>query len=441
MIVKKLLLFSIPLMFMLLVMSASADTDGVFVWTVVNGHATITDYLGHDSDISVPSSLGGDPVTVIGSYAFELHTDLASIILPEGLLTIEASAFSKCSSLQQVQLPGSVLSIGPRAFAGCSQSLVVTAGNSIASISSNAFDQSATVLCDIDSETAHMLPYGFSIASSPHLTLQYRNGILTLTGYHGTVGNALVPEGVEAVADGALRNCSSLTSLRFPTSLREIGEDVCYMCTCLVSADIRGVQVHIGNNAFRNCTSLSSLLLDQGVSSVGSGAFQGCSSLTDVHVPWGLETIDDTAFSFCPQLRVYWEYGFSGAFGQDAMKNCSAFVCDLSSSVADWARSHNIPVEELTFSTLTLPAHIQTVDAEAFVSTGAQWIVLPEGCQQIGDYAFAHCSNLCRISIPQSIVSIGDHAFDGCKAVLILTQPGSYADAYATEHGMPVIYP
>ena len=51
--------------------SVSADTDGYYTYSVSNGKATITKCKTYISgDITIPSTLGGCPVTSIGYKAF-----------------------------------------------------------------------------------------------------------------------------------------------------------------------------------------------------------------------------------------------------------------------------------------------------------------------------------------------------------------------------------
>ena len=51
---------------------AEADTYSGFTYKVSGGEATITDYTGSATKLTIPSTLGGYPVTVIGDYAFFL---------------------------------------------------------------------------------------------------------------------------------------------------------------------------------------------------------------------------------------------------------------------------------------------------------------------------------------------------------------------------------
>jgi len=44
-------------------------------------------------------------------------------------------------------------------------------------------------------------------------------------------------------------------------------------------------------------------------------------------------------------------------------------------------------------------------------------VILPEGITEIGEDAFAYCSELV-VTVPKSVTSIGYNAFHGCKSVI-----------------------
>ena len=76
---------------------------------------------------------------VIGEYAFQGCSGLASVTLPSSVTYIGGYAFSGCSGLTSVTLPSSVTSIDGRAFSGCSGLTSVTLPSSVTSIGSSAF--------------------------------------------------------------------------------------------------------------------------------------------------------------------------------------------------------------------------------------------------------------------------------------------------------------
>ncbi|WP_315192411.1 leucine-rich repeat domain-containing protein, partial [Capnocytophaga sputigena] len=76
-------------------------------------------------------------VTDISTYVFQNHTNLTSIVLPEGLKTIGGSAFEGCN-LKSVVIPNGVREIGPYAF-NKNQLTAVTIPNSVTRIWYSAF--------------------------------------------------------------------------------------------------------------------------------------------------------------------------------------------------------------------------------------------------------------------------------------------------------------
>ena len=78
---------------------ANAATSGYYTYEVSNGEATITSVSDAiDGAITIPSTLGGYPVTAIGD-----------------------GAFLNCLYLTGVTIPNSVTSIGRMPFIGCMQ--------------------------------------------------------------------------------------------------------------------------------------------------------------------------------------------------------------------------------------------------------------------------------------------------------------------------------
>jgi hypothetical protein len=93
---------------------ARYETDGDFRYIVFEGKACVTDYLGTQSKIEIPSMLGGYPVTTItGCFSFpETVTD---ITVAEGVLTIEPYALVSrgAGSGMILRLPDSIRKIYP----------------------------------------------------------------------------------------------------------------------------------------------------------------------------------------------------------------------------------------------------------------------------------------------------------------------------------------
>ena len=115
------------------------DPETGYTWTYrINGD-TAELYNGYSAAISpsptnavsIPSMLGGKPVTSIGYRAFSGCSGLTSVTIPDGVTNIGDSVFCGCSRLTSVTIGNGVTSIGSGAFDGCSglKSFTVDNGN------------------------------------------------------------------------------------------------------------------------------------------------------------------------------------------------------------------------------------------------------------------------------------------------------------------------
>ena len=90
--------------------------SGDYVYKILdNGTVEIVEYIGVDTDIVIPITIDGLPVTVIGNNAFQ-QKGITSVIIHDGITHINAYAFEG-NLLTEVTIPASVVYIGEYAFA------------------------------------------------------------------------------------------------------------------------------------------------------------------------------------------------------------------------------------------------------------------------------------------------------------------------------------
>ena len=133
-------LATLPLVVLLAMVSWASGqiTEGDWTYVVENGGATITGSTA-TGDVTIPSELGGYPVTSIGNSAFYGSLGLTSVIIPNSVTSLGALAFSWCTGLTSVNIGNSVTSIGEAAFINCGALTSVNIGNSVTSIEGGAF--------------------------------------------------------------------------------------------------------------------------------------------------------------------------------------------------------------------------------------------------------------------------------------------------------------
>lgn len=179
-----------------------------------NGYLTITGYKGNNSDVVIPSSIGGKTVRYIGDSAFSGNISLKSVIIPEGITYIGTYAFKDCTSLENISVPNSVKSVG-RTILGNTKWLS---------------EQSSTfviigdgVLIKINSKDSNI--------SVPD-EVKYISNVFY---YIGTVESITLPSSVWGLGEFSFAVCIKLQSVTVPASVTSISENAFYECSALKS--------------------------------------------------------------------------------------------------------------------------------------------------------------------------------------------------------------
>ncbi len=90
-------------------------------------NSVLEKYKGNDNEVVVPNG-----VISIGASAFEDCQNLKKIVLPESVTSIGNRAFCGCENLEKIVLPESVTSIGDSAFDECDKITIFTVTGSYA---------------------------------------------------------------------------------------------------------------------------------------------------------------------------------------------------------------------------------------------------------------------------------------------------------------------
>ena len=69
-----------------------------------------------------------------------------------------------------------------------------------------------------------------------------------------------------------------------------------------------------------------------------------------------------------------------------------------------------------------LPDDLKGIEDEAFRNSGLSMVIIPEGCGEIGEYAFAGCTDLVYVRLPSTITGYPDTAFNGCHPDLVIVR-------------------
>lgn len=198
------------------------------------------------------------------------------------------------------------------------------------------------------------------------------DGTVEITDFNGSDTELVIPSEIEGMAVTsigyeAFSNCTSLTSITIPNSVKSIGESAFKGCTGLTSVTIGNSVTSIGYRVFYNCTGLTSVTIGNSVTSIGGSAFSGCTGLTSITIPDSVTSIDDYAFYYCTGLTIY---GYKGtAAEQYANDNYFKFVAldynlqDNKTNISvDIKNNAELIVEALTDSESLDKANVALVD-------------------------------------------------------------------------------
>ena len=105
--------------------------------------------------------------------------------------------------------------------------------------------------------------------------------------------------------------------------------------------------------------------------------------------------------------------------------------------VTDYTGSSNLVTVPATLDGYSVVA----IGERAFEGKQVAAVVLPQGLEAVGWFAFYGCEGLIDVTIPASVTSIGYAAFDGCTHVSIVCEADTFAARYAASYGIPCVSP
>lgn len=288
--------------------SAATTSDGI-TYEIADNEVTITDYTGSATELEIPSTIEGYPVTEISHDAFRSCTTLTSITIPEGVTAMGRCAFYGCTRLASISLPESLTSVGD-----------------------SAFEKTAYYNSSKNWEDNVLYIESFLIEAKSEISGAYT-----------------VKEGTRVIASQAFFNCDSITSVTVPEGVVSVCDQAFYGCDNLVSVDLPKGVTSIGERTFNGCRKLASITLPEGLTSIGNYAFNSCVSLASITVPATLTSIDDCAFYNCSSLKKIIILANVISFGDNVFEECSILTIHgrAGSSVEAYATENSIPFIDL----------------------------------------------------------------------------------------------
>lgn len=402
----------------------AVDESGKFIYrTQKDGSVGIMRYLGEETEVTLPSSIYGKKVTMIGEKAFFGCDEVEKIILSDSIETVYNRTFYGCKNLREFQVSSYhsfYKTVDGILFASSPTALV-------------CYPQGRT-------EKTYSIPEG---------TQKIRG----LAFQNDAVETIILPESLDTIGYHAFEKARSLERIevneRNDSYLSEKGilftkdktEFICYPpAKGEGSYVIPDTVENIRTGAFSNLRYLENIDISGAVSEIMSGTFQD-SSLKNVILSAKVEKIEPLAFSKVENLTV--------ANRQCSMSNiavhneCIKSIYGYTNSTAEeYAQKYGcefipeygrVRVEDFEYEISTNnTARISEYHGEEAV------IEIPEEINgktvtQISTMAFQGCSFVTQITIPETVAAIGSSAFRTCSSLEKIEVPDS-----VTEMGLSV---
>ena len=367
-------------------------------------------------------------IKTIKEYAFA-HSNIKSIIIPEGVTTIEANAFSKCNKLVSVTLPKTLKMLGKDAF------------YEDIYIKDVYFDGDIKDWCMIENSGFSSIPLtynNFLYILDEHGDV-YNNGnrysllpneliipdgIVCINDYafygQNSIISVFIPDSVEKISFSAFSCCSNIESMTLPfigeslnsrdniffgyifganeyknqdkyipnkiksislTKETEVFDYAFYNCASLTSISLPESLVTIGDYAFDNCSLLTSIILQKELNMFGKSVFAGCENLTDIY--------------YRGTLKNWCNIDFTNFYSNPMSTNSNLYLMDR-----DGVIEYNGDKYSLLTNELIISDDVTTLKSYSFCGIKFTSIYVPDSVKTISYNAFYGCANVQQISLP-----------------------------------------
>ena len=431
-----------------------------------------------DTDLVIPATYRGLPVTAIGSNAFESVRSFKSVSIPASVTTIGEYAFAHCgvtsvtfatnsqlttvdryaffssSSLQSIALPDGVTTIGVAAFNGCNNITSISIPDSITTIENRALDFNSSAF------TVYNNAKYLGNSTNPYLVL-VRAIDTSITTYN-------IHTDAKLIYAFAFTDCTLLTSVTIPDSVTIIGNSVFYKCDALESLIIGSGVTSIGNGIIyyeSYDAKLKSVYYGGSAeewNTIAIGEYNG--NLTDAARYYYSATApleEGNFWHYIEDVPTVWTYttvtfDLNAEADSDTLESAKYYYsasCTLPTLerpgyiFKGWTLDNSVEtpviftdaVWQITDDTVAFTAVWEadsqmtgfTFTTKAIVVGGGTQnsctitgytgsggdIVIPNGVTTIGKGIFQFNNSITSVVIPDSVTTIGDNAFDQCESL------------------------
>jgi len=155
----------------------------------------------------------------------------------------------------------------------------------------------------------------------------------------------------------------------------------------------------IEEDAFNNCKALKKIEMVDGLKEIGNTAFWGCESLKEINIPKTVEKIGLASFGKCFSLN------------EITVDEENPIYTDLDSNAI--VKKYGMELNALGADS-EIPQGVKIIANGALVHSKKEEIVIPEGVEQLEEWAIELCENLKRLYIPSSVEILAEDFLMKC---------------------------
>ena len=222
--------------------------------------------------------------------------------------------------------------------------------------------------------------------------------------YSRDITSISIPRSVTFIGKNSFEKCNKLTSVHI--------SDISAWCKIVFEEPYTSNPLINARHLYFNDEEIKDLVIPLGITSINAGAFCGCYGLTSVSIPDGVLEIGENAFWDCRGITYVSIPSSVKSIGKRAFDSNVALTAVYISDIAAWCEIDFVGY--WYWSNPLYYAHHLYVNGEEVKD-----LVIPDGVESIGNFAFGGCTALTSVTIPNSVNTIGEYSFDGCDIPIV----------------------
>ena len=351
-------------------------------------------------EMTVPSTYNNKKV-YIGINAFENCKDLKELIIDDGVEVIEIGSFKDCSNLERIKLPDSITYVGSNAFLGCPESLFYNSRDGL--YLGNEFNPYLIFISPINKDIINF-------------ELNANTKVIGYGAFSDCINLSTINlMNVEYISNLAFENCTSLTEINIPKTVKKMYVMIFNGCTNVEKLTIP----FVGNSRRESIdekksnyqiskffkvngeipTSLKKITITD-EKYILSDAFIDCDNVTEIEIGNSLLQIEEGALKYCTKLEKLTIPFIGEKRYKDKSDETHTFGYIFANSYSA-STSISEYEENLKYSIPETLKYVSIKDID----------YIPEG-------AFNGCNNILQIEISENITKVDSYAFWGCDSLV-----------------------